>query len=65
MADLSGFLAMGGYAAFVWPAYGIATLVLVGMLAVSLRSLRRRERMLDALRAARRGHSEDQGEGLE
>ncbi len=26
---MSGFLAMGGYAAYVWPAYG-ATVVLLG-----------------------------------
>lgn len=28
--DLSGFLAMGGYGVYVWPAYGIVALVLVG-----------------------------------
>ncbi len=59
MASLTDFLAMGGYAGFVWPAYGLATLVLGGMLAASLRSLRRRERMLAELRAARRGLPEE------
>jgi len=59
VAGLSDFLAMGGYAGFVWPAYGIAALVLGGILAASLRSLRRRERMLAELRAARRGLPED------
>ncbi len=29
MDQLSTFLAMGGYAAFVWPAYGIAAAVLI------------------------------------
>ncbi len=29
------WLAMGGYAAFVWPAYGIAALVLGGLVVVS------------------------------
>jgi heme exporter protein D len=29
MDHLSTFFAMGGYAAFVWPAYGVAALVLV------------------------------------
>ena len=28
MTDLQAFLAMGGYAAYVWPAYGIALIVL-------------------------------------
>ena len=38
MADsISAFLAMGGYAAFVWPAYGAAAMVLVGLLITSLR----------------------------
>jgi heme exporter protein D len=27
--DLHNFLAMGGYAAYVWPAYGLTALVLV------------------------------------
>jgi heme exporter protein D len=31
---------MGGYAGFVWPAYGIAALVLIGVLTVSLQQLR-------------------------
>ena len=31
MSALSQWLAMGGYAAFVWPAYAIATVVLGGL----------------------------------
>ena len=31
MNALSTWLAMGGYAAFVWPAYGIAVIVLGGI----------------------------------
>ncbi len=41
MPALDSFLAMGGYGAFVWPAYAIAALVLVGLLAASLLRLRR------------------------
>jgi heme exporter protein D len=37
---LADFFAMGGYAGFIWPAYGIAALVLIGLLAVSLHQLR-------------------------
>ena len=29
---MSGFWAMGGYAMFVWPAYGVSALALVGAL---------------------------------
>jgi heme exporter protein D len=40
MRTLADFLAMGGYAEFVWPAYGIAAVVLIGVLAVSWQQLR-------------------------
>jgi heme exporter protein D len=43
------FLAMGGYAAYVWPAYLVAALVMVGQVAATLRALRRREAALAAL----------------
>ncbi|MEX0815723.1 MAG: heme exporter protein CcmD [Dongiaceae bacterium] len=49
MAEIEQFLAMGGYAAFVWPAFAVAAAVLVGLLVVSLRTLRRREAALAAL----------------
>ena len=39
---------MGGYAAYVWPAYGTAAAVLIGLLAASLIRLRRAERRLRA-----------------
>lgn len=29
--SLGSYLAMGGYAAFVWPAYGVALIVLGGL----------------------------------
>jgi heme exporter protein D len=57
MADMSGFWAMGGYAAFVWPAYAITVLALAGLLLGALRSLRQAERALaavDGVRAHRR-----------
>ena len=46
MSALSDWVAMGGYAAFVWPAYGIATLVLGGL---ALNSWRRHCASADAL----------------
>jgi heme exporter protein D len=42
------FFAMGGYARFVWPAYGVAVVVLVGLLVQSVVSYRRAQRELDA-----------------
>jgi heme exporter protein D len=47
------FLAMGGYARFVWPAYGVAVLVLVGMAAISLRAWRRQRQLWAALETVR------------
>ena len=40
---------MGGYAAYVWPAYLVAALVMGGQVAGTLRALRRREAALSAL----------------
>lgn len=34
---------MGGYAAFVWPSYGVAALILIGLLLHSWTVARRRE----------------------
>ena len=39
-------LSMGGYAAFVWPAYGFAVVVLAGLWLSSVRGVRAREREL-------------------
>ncbi|HEX9835517.1 MAG TPA: heme exporter protein CcmD [Alphaproteobacteria bacterium] len=52
MAAFESFLAMGGYAAYVWPAYAIAAAVLAGLVVVSLRELGRRARELAAAEAA-------------
>jgi len=49
METIQAFFAMGGYAAFVWPAYALAGIVLVGLLIVSLRQLRKAEAELAAL----------------
>ncbi|HYE01444.1 MAG TPA: heme exporter protein CcmD [Alphaproteobacteria bacterium] len=44
---------MGGYALFVWPAYGLGAVALIGLLAASLRGLRRNEAAVSRLEAAR------------
>ncbi|MBK1838788.1 heme exporter protein CcmD [Azospirillum sp. YIM B02556] len=50
---MNEFLHMGGYAAYVWPAYGIATLVLLGLLVATWKGLRNAEATLKALESAR------------
>lgn len=61
--SLDTFLAMGGYAGFVWPAYGVTALVLIALLVASLRGLRHRQSELDRLErelgigAGRRGRA--------
>jgi heme exporter protein D len=47
---LTDFLAMGGYAAYVWPAYGFAAVVLIALLVQSWRSARRRDAELEQAR---------------
>ena len=46
MEQLRSFLAMGGYGAFVWPAFGVTALVMGWLLASSLHRLRGLERAL-------------------
>ena len=47
---MNNYLAMGGYAAFVWPAYGLSALVMIGLAVTAWRTLRARERDLAKLR---------------
>lgn len=42
---------MDGYALWVWASYGVTALALIGLLLVSLRTLRRRRRILAAMQA--------------
>jgi len=46
MQTLADFFAMGGHGGFIWPAYGIAAVVLIGVLAVSWQQLRSARDML-------------------
>ena len=57
MEDFGSLVRMGGYAAYVWPAYGLTLTVLAAVLVASVRAARRRESELAAaqsLRPARR-----------
>ena len=55
---------MGGYAGFVWSAYGVAALILIGLLVMSWRNLRARQAEVAALEAAspRRRHQAEKAE---
>ena len=55
MIDVATTLQMGGYGVFVWSAYGLAATGLVGMLAVTWRTLRQREQAFEVLKRERRG----------
>ncbi len=46
MGALREFIAMGGYAGFVWPAFGVVAVVLIGLLAVSVRGMKSKEMAL-------------------
>jgi heme exporter protein D len=53
MSTADGYWAMGGYAAYVWPAYAVAVVALVLLLVTALRSLRQAERELARIEGAR------------
>jgi heme exporter protein D len=48
---LSDFFAMGGYGAYVWPAFGFAAVLLLGLLLQSWWTARRRAGEFERLRA--------------
>ena len=59
---ISDFLAMGGYAGFVWPAYGVAALVLIALVIASVRRARTAEaevRVLEDTAPRRRAGPEE------
>jgi heme exporter protein D len=63
---LSSYFAMGGYAAFVWPSYALALAGLVGILAISRRSVTALQNDLNRLRPRREGTtSEVEGSGAQ
>ena len=56
------FFEMGGYAAYVWPAFGAAAAIMVALLVLSIRTMRAREAALKTLEASarrRRAANED------
>ena len=53
MDSVKTFFEMGGYAAYVWPGYGLAAGAMVGLLVITLRGLKAREREFSAVRRNR------------
>jgi heme exporter protein D len=53
MGRIETYLAMGGYAAYVWAALAVAAVVMIGQVVLTLRTLRRREAALAELEAVR------------
>ena len=53
MDSIMAFLDMGGYGHFVWPAYGVVAVVLVGLMLASRRSLKSAEATLAAFEHAK------------
>lgn len=64
---MSGFLSMGGYAGYVWPAYALTLVVLGALCVATVSSLRRKQKTLDQLqssvRSARRRRDGNQTPG--
>ena len=54
--NLSHYWAMGGYAAFIWPSYGLAVALLTVLFLLSARRLQAAERALKADMADRDGN---------
>ena len=58
MNSLSAFLDMGGYAAFVWPSFGLSAFLLIGIFVASVRTLKANRAALAALENEGSSHSE-------
>ena len=56
---MNDFFDMGGHGVFIWPAYLVTFIILGGILAQSVVTMRRRERLADALRKRRRDGLDD------
>jgi len=52
---MAEWFAMGGYGAYIWPAYAIAAAVLVALGWTSFATYRKRRRMLDELKESDKG----------
>jgi len=53
--EILDFFDMGGYGAYIWPAYGVVAVTMIGLLVASLRTRSRLRGELDALEEAGHG----------
>jgi heme exporter protein D len=53
MGDTAAFFAMGGYAGFIWPAYGVTFVVLAALAAFSWRRYRQSVLAVERLQQTR------------
>jgi heme exporter protein D len=56
VSDWQTFFDMGGYAAYVWPAYGVSALALIVLALLSWRDMRRSERLVELSEAPQKPH---------
>jgi heme exporter protein D len=61
MNSLTGYLAMGGYALYIWPAYGVAAIAMIWLTLTYIARLRRNERDAAALVARNPRHAATRG----
>ncbi len=54
MEKLMQFMEMGGYAGYIWPAFGIVLAVMAFMWIAGMRGWRKSEQVLASLRSSRR-----------
>ena len=64
MDSIAAYLSMGGYAAFVWPAFAVCAVVMAALAIVSRRALARERRLLETLEAARAARREPPSQAL-
>ncbi len=62
---MTDFLAMGGYAAYVWPALAVAALVMAALYVESRHALGAREAELEALQRVRAEAKLEENDGDE
>ena len=56
---MNDFFHMGGHGVYIWLAYLIATVIVVGILVQTITTMRKRERQLAELRRERRGNDDE------
>jgi len=58
---IQDFIDMGGYGAYVWPSYVVSAVVLVAVLALSIRALRANTAEMSRLEKSAGGQDQERG----